>query len=449
MNKYSKAMTPDSIVVHTLARLLAGLAEKASDNGVPEPWKGIIGRLTELDLEDRLAALEEEVTRIPGISWDLLLQSVFALDPLNPVPETTDQNSFQFPPIHREKTETNSKLPETVVLADFLSQEDAKISWVVRHILPAGGVGILAGPAGYGKSWMLLDLAVECARGGRWLGRFSTTSGRILYLDEESTPTLLRHRLRKLLNAKSLQGTKLDVYFGVGQGICLNDQASAEGLRQVLQALQPALVIVDSLIRVHRAEENSASEMSRVFAVVKALTRDFGCTFLFSDHQRKPGSYGTSQDLLLRGSSDKVAFVDTLLSLRRKDGALIVEHSKSRFAEPVSSFVVRIEDTAPGATSVACMGDAEALKKAARQEEASAFLEEAVPPDQWTARKDLVSQAKEIGISAKVLDETLKALEEDGRIVREDRKPEKGPGRKTAFYRWKIDPNSFHVSPPI
>jgi hypothetical protein len=189
--------------------------------------------------------------------------------------------------------------------------------------------------------------------------------------------------------------------------------------------------------------------MSRVFAVVKCLTRDFGCAFLFADHQRKPGGFGTSPDLLLRGSSDKVAFVDSLLSLQRKDDTLIVEHSKSRFAEPVPPFVVQIEDPAPGATTVQFVGDAEAIKKATRLEDTTAFLHESMPPDEWVSRKSLVEQAKEVKISAKTLDEVLKALEKDGHVDREDRKLEKGPGRKAANYRWKPVPNSFHVSPYI
>jgi len=434
-------------VVHALAQVLAGIPCEFADNGLPEPWKGLIQRLAELPVDGRLPAFEAGLKDIPGTDPEELARLVFAVDPT--LPEAGNPNSFLFPPIYREKTETNSKAPKTVTLADFLRQKDAKIDWCVNQILPVGGVGILAGPAGYGKSWMLLDLAIECARGGRWLGQFSTAKSSVLYIDEESSPGLLRHRLRKLLNAKKLHPHDLNICFCIGQGICLDQKGSAEALAKVIVQLQPSLVIIDSLIRVHHSEENSASEMSRVFAVVKDMTRESGCAFLFADHQRKPGGYGTSLDLLLRGSSDKVAFVDTLLSLQRKDKALIVEHSKSRFAEPVPSFVVRIEDPFPEATTVLYVGDADAAQQAGRLAEIQGFLEMAIPPGEWIARKHLAAEAKEKRISIKTLDEGLKALEVDRILIREDRPPINGPGRKAAYYRRPADLNSFHVSPLI
>jgi len=337
-----------------------------------------------------------------------------------------------------EETETESKPLEALPLEMLLEGGEQNIEWRIECLLPKEGVGILAGPAGYGKSWMLLDLAIECARGGKWLGHFMTTSCNILYVDEESSSGLLRKRLRKLLGAKKLPANGQKAYFCVGQGICLTKPGSVERLRQLIDALRPGLVIVDSLIRVHRAEENSASDMSQVFAVVKGLVREFGCSFLFADHQRKPSNWGVSLDLMLRGSSEKTAFVDTLLSLQKKYDALIVEHSKSRYDEAVPAFVVQIKDFEPETTTVAYSGEAEALKQQARQEAARELLLSILIIDEWIARKALIERAKEANVSEKALDETLKAFLLEGRVEREDRKTE-GRGGKSAFYRLKAD----------
>jgi len=342
--------------------------------------------------------------------------------------------------------ETESKPLEALPLAAFFAQGTAEITWSIQGVLPSEGAGIIAGPAGYGKSWMLLDLAIEQARGGKWLGQFTTTQGRVLYLDEESSPTLLRHRLTRLLAAKGLSADQFDIYLAVQQGLSFSDPASLQQLRQLLETLHPTLVIVDSLIRVHRAKENDATEMAQVFAEVKALIRDFGCTFLFADHHRKPGNFGISPDLLLRGSTDKAAFVDTLLSLQRKQGTVIVEHSKSRFAEPVPAFVIRIEDIGETATAVVYSGEAEQIKQAARQEVAIEFLESGLGQGDWIMRKDLVAQAKDAGVSEKTLDEALKALEAAGQVERENRKPDTGRGGKAAFY-WRNDGVTTSPSP--
>ena len=208
------------------------------------------------------------------------------------------KTSFPVSPYSSEMTETESKVMEAIPLAKFMEGESQNIEWLVDRILPKEGVGILAAPAGYGKSWMLLDLAIEYSRGGKWLDHFQTQAGRILYLDEESSPNLLRRRLRKLLAAKTIQEPVLDIHFAVGQGLRLSDKKSVSRLRVLLASLRPSLVIIDSLIRVHGAEENSATEMAQSFAVVKGWVREFGCSFLFADHQKKPGTFGTIPDLL-------------------------------------------------------------------------------------------------------------------------------------------------------
>lgn len=395
----------------------------------------IAGRLNKDGFEpEEIVALLSAHAQMSGFPLEELRRIVKGI--YRRYPAKTSSPSFSH---NSETTETESKPMEAIPLAKFMEGETPNMDWLVERILPKEGVAIVAGPAGYGKSWMLLDLAIKYSQGGKWLDHFQTQKGRVFYLDEESSPGLLRRRLRKLLGAKDIQENTQDVHFTVGQGLCLTDPKSVERLRGLLESLRPTLVIIDSLIRVHRAEENSATEMSRVFAVVKALVRDFGCSFLFADHQKKPGQYGGSLDLLLRGSTEKAAFVDTLLSLQKKGGSLIVEHSKSRYDEAVPAFVVSIEDKTPETTNVFYAGEAEALKRESRMEAAKEFLALALQGGEWVARKALIEQAKAEGVFEKALDETLKALETEGRVDRENRKPEGGRGGKTAFYRWKSD----------
>ena len=48
-------------------------------------------------------------------------------------------------------------------------------------------------------------------------------------------------------------------------------------------ACRPALVIADSLIRIHSAAENSATEMAVVFATIRDLQREFPATWTVMD----------------------------------------------------------------------------------------------------------------------------------------------------------------------
>lgn len=354
-----------------------------------------------------------------------------------------------FPSSHYigEETETDSKTLTPMSLAAFLDRDIAPIEWIVEGIFPKEATAIIAAPGGYGKSWMLLDLAIEITRGGHWLGHFPTTKGSVLYVDEESNENMLQNRLSKLLAAKELSCEQTGLQFIIGQGASIGNPRSVQPLREIVEQMRPDVIIMDSLIRMHGVEENSASEMSRVFKIVKGIVRDFQCLVVFADHQRKPGPFAGSLSFALRGTSEKVAFVDTLVSLRKTRGHLIVEHSKSRFAEPVASFLLEIEDIAPDATQVVYAGDAEQANQEARQEAAREFLETELPPDEWVPRKVLADKAKEAKISAKILDQTLKDLVVEGWAERDDRKTDTGRGGKAAYYRRKptADPSLFLV----
>lgn len=321
-------------------------------------------------------------------------------------------------------------------LNELFAAGGSKIDWRIKDVLPLQGVGILGGPSGIGKTWMLLDLAIECAVGGKWIGHLETTKGRVLYIDEESSHMLLRHHLTRLLTAKNQTNASLDLFFAVEQGLRLTNSNSVEKLGKLLDEKKPDLVIVDTLIRVHDAEENSASAMSQVFEVIRHLRQRHGCAFLFADHQRKPGATMTSPEFMLRGSSDKVAAVDTLLSVIKKDDDRIVDHSKSRYGKHIQAFVFRIADISDEATTLSYLGESDLVKKMEKQgrvrEMVSALLNEGEK-----SRKHIVEHFKAEGTPQAVVDETLKDMQAEGMVQRSDRKTQEGRGGLQAFYNLK------------
>jgi hypothetical protein len=414
---------------------MADLPLEIRPEELPGIWAGIVARLQACSANDRLSLLRKELASIPGIDPDALLDQVFAIDPRQErVPEAS-RTPFHVPhTLIDVKREMGSSRLETLTLGQILAMKDLKIEWCVDRLIPKEGVAIIGGPPGKGKSWALLDLALACISGGLWMNRFRTQRGRVLYVDEENPPALVRHRLCRLLKGWNREFPDTDLCFALGQGLCLARSGSLASLHNTIEALKPSIVIVDSLIRVHGTEENSASEMARVFAGVKDFVRRFHCTAVFADHQKKPGMGATSQDLLLRGTTEKVAFVDTLLSLYEKDGALIVEHSKSRFAQPVPKFVIAIEDPEPDATTIRVIGDAEEIRRQARLEHATGVILGVLAGGTWIPRKQIVAEAKKAVIPARAVDEVLKLLLADGALEREDRQPE-GRGGKAAHYR--------------
>ncbi|MBI4583065.1 MAG: AAA family ATPase [Planctomycetes bacterium] len=332
--------------------------------------------------------------------------------------------------------------------ADVMKLEGEEIDWTIQGILAFGSMGIISGYAGLGKTWLAFELAIEAARGGSWLGKFPCRKVRVLYIDEESSQQLLRHRLGKLLAGKGIPGEGLDLHFIIQAGFNLSDPAKLAAFRQLFSNLKPDLVIVDSLIRIHQADENDAKQMAGIFRTLRELMREHGFTVLLIDHHRKLQPFGESLSQL-RGSTEKAAAVDMVILLLKKNGQLEIEHAKSRYAEPVPAFIVELKDPVPGQTTVTHAGGAAEAAAEAALASGRSFVLKALEGGSWIARKALIEQGKDKGVPQKALDAAFKALAEENSLVREDRRPEQGPGGRAAYYRLAMSPNnSFHVSTP-
>ena len=108
--------------------------------------------------------------------------------------------------------------------------------------------------------------------------------------------------------------------------INLSDPGWEEPLKQSLETIKPSLVIMDSLVRMHRGDENDASEMARFFAALTKLREEFGCAFLITHHLRKRAQVAKLNGISerLRGSSDISAYADTVVGIDRVDERLIL-----------------------------------------------------------------------------------------------------------------------------
>jgi predicted ATP-dependent serine protease len=101
-------------------------------------------------------------------------------------------------------------------------------------------------------------------------------------------------------------------------------------LLEIARTMKP-LIVVDSFIRFHGADENSATEMGRVMGELRALA-NVGAVVILQHH--KPKAEGTQY----RGSSDIKAGVDVAFAVayEKEQRVLTVQCFKNRFGEEVS-----------------------------------------------------------------------------------------------------------------
>ena len=309
--------------------------------------------------------------------------------------------------------------PPPVRYADLISQEAPPIEWLVDKLIPTGAISILSGDAGVGKTWALLHLA-QCVASGRPLfDHFACPRGAVLWWDEEGSEMLLRRRLCKLHQGLALAEDALPVEFLICQGWRLDDETSLQKLSQALEKQRPALVIVDSLTRVHNSDENNASEMARLFAQVKRLAAEFGAAFLFTHHSRKLSQVSNRAGQRLRGSTDLRAVVDVHIYMSAPAaGKLHFEHDKARYAEAHPPFAVDMTDLDDGAVLLQFDKelDLESEKTDKTRQDILAALTDAGGK---LDRATLLERMKGIKISRAVMDRAIRELSDNSQIAKE------------------------------
>jgi hypothetical protein len=234
--------------------------------------------------------------------------------------------------------------PEPAAAAPYRTLPAARVAdpttplpWLLADLFLVGAAGILGGAPKTGKSFFALDLAVAVASGTAAAGRFAVlTPGPVLLLAAEDPPAVVVQRLAALAGAREHALATLPVEMIVEPSLPLPE--GLDRLAATVAHVAPRLLILDPLIRLHRADENSSAEMAVILDGLRALARATACAVLLVHHTRKAPAGGIPGHGL-RGSSDLHAFGDTNLYLRRltSDGLLElrIEHRAAACPPPL------------------------------------------------------------------------------------------------------------------
>lgn len=222
-------------------------------------------------------------------------------------------------------------MPKIVTGEDYLNLPSSPETYLIDPLLPSGGALLLYGDPKVGKSYAALQLAEAVTNGDHWLG-FPTRAGKVVYVQLDTPRNVWQSRVKDLRS----KGQLIHLPF-------FADRESLEAwpfdilrpdhlitLREELQALEPDLVIIDTLRESHSADENDSTEMQEAIAALVAATKPAALCLI--SHARKPSQ---DQDLSLmgdnRGSSYVVGRMDAIVRFSKKScrvsGRSIEEHS--------------------------------------------------------------------------------------------------------------------------
>lgn len=214
-----------------------------------------------------------------------------------------------------------SEKPKFVNASDYLALPRDPDVWLLKNLFPASGSGILYAPPKVGKTFLAMQMADAIAGNGDTFMDFDVVKrGRVLMLQLDTPRTTFAPRFE----AMRKHGCKFDdqnvwVADNESIGLAMVDILNPnhqQMLKEMIQPLQPTLVIIDTLRKLHTGDENSSNDMSNVMSLIKTVT--YPSAVLMISHERKPMPDG-EKDIMndLRGSTSVVGEMDAILRLTK------------------------------------------------------------------------------------------------------------------------------------
>ena len=212
--------------------------------------------------------------------------------------------------------------PLPVQRASQLESLGPQTQWLVEELWTEQAVGILGGEPKCCKSFLALDLAVSVASGAACLRQFPVRrSGPVLLFPAEDSLAVVRQRLEGIASAAQVPFASLPVQVITAPSLRLDTATDRQRLSHTVQQQHPVLLILDPLIRLHRVDENDATQIAALLSYLRELQRQFQLAVMLVHHARKD-SHSSRPGQALRGSSELHGWGDSNLYLRRKGSQL-------------------------------------------------------------------------------------------------------------------------------
>ena len=227
--------------------------------------------------------------------------------------------------IHESQQQLNGHAPFIQVNWAELAVEETELEWLVEGFWPASShVHLFAGHK-TGKSLLTLHTAVQIALGLDAFNGGKINPHDVVYIDREMTRADIRERLFDMgMKSAMLSGAleRLHYYFYPSVGY-LDTPEGGHNVMELVKECGSDVVIIDTLSRVVKGDENSNDTYRNFYNYTGALLKSEGIALLRLDHEGHQTGHS-------RGASSKGDDVDLVYHLKPTDSGLDLVMKASR-----------------------------------------------------------------------------------------------------------------------
>jgi len=315
----------------------------------------------------------------------------------------------------------DSLLGPDVVIKPLTDYEVQEIDWLWYPYIPKGGITLLDGDPGVGKTYLALALVAHFSAGiplpGEVVVEGMRKPGlRVIYMTAEDDPGLtLRPRLEligaTLDNVLVCEGIRID---NVVEPLDLSTQDGIEVLAALCDQYRPELIVLDPLVAfIGRADINKANEVRPIMTALNLLAREYNVAVVSIRHLTK----GARDRIIYRGMGtiDLIAAARSALLVANdpeNPAVRVMFHQKHNLSPQGASLGYTITDEGFRWIGEVSLSPMEALKpdgsssdrSETKREAAAQWLESFLAQyPQGVAAKALFDAAREEGFSERTL----------------------------------------------
>lgn len=233
-----------------------------------------------------------------------------------------------------------------VISLDRLIAENPKLNEPVIHgVVRRREVANIIAKSKVGKSWFGYGMALCIAAGWDWLGRFRTTRGRVLLIDNELHRSVLAHRIPQVQQGLSMPDDFVNGQFDVvpmrGK---LRDINSLGSLFADLESDTYSLILIDALYRMLPSgmSENDNAAMAAVYNQLQLIAELSGAAVAVIHHATKGSQNDKDVVDVGAGAGSQSRAADTHLILRpHEESNCVVLEAVVRSFAPVDALGLR------------------------------------------------------------------------------------------------------------
>lgn len=217
-------------------------------------------------------------------------------------------------------------------------------SLIGRGLIIKGGLSLIVGQSGLGKTYLALQIMRSLATGTEWLG-FHCKMARSCLVELEMPAASIRDRIRAGVSDEDALRRMDWLVMPIGMGPITHNK-TADEISRLIEKRKIEFLAFDPLHSIHKGDEKESEDIDAVLSSLLTICRRTACSIALIHHVNKipiddKSGLKSAVQIAARGSGRLVNDPDTVLGLIERHGRTELVFAKIRHGSPLDEVAIK------------------------------------------------------------------------------------------------------------